>query len=113
MSNKAKFLLRLGLAFTFAYAGLAALMSPTSWVGYVPQWVSTFVSQETFLLLHAIFELALAAAILFKFKPRYAYALAALDLLAILIFSGIDAITFRDVGLFFMALALWVTSTNN
>ncbi len=108
MSNKAKFLLRLGLAFVFAYAGIAALMSPTSWVGYVPQWVSGFVSPETFLLLHSIFELALAAAILFKIKPKIAYALAALDLLAILIFSGIDAVTFRDVGLFFLAFALWL-----
>lgn len=108
MGYKAKFLLRAGLAFTFAYAGLASLMDPDAWIGYVPDFVENFLSRETFLLLHGVFELLLALAILIKFKPRYTFALASLDILGILFFSGIDAVTFRDVGLFFTAFALWL-----
>lgn len=99
---------RLGLAFVFIYAGIGSLTNPEGWVGFVPGFVSSLISAETFLVIHGIFELVLAVAILFNLWPKIVYAFAALSLLGILFFYGVDEVTFRDVGLFALSVGLWV-----
>jgi uncharacterized membrane protein YphA (DoxX/SURF4 family) len=79
---------------------------PTPWIGYVPSWVETFLPLEQFSVFHGVFQVLLGAALLCGVLPRCAATFAALDLAAILVFYGADLVTFRDVGLFFAALAL-------
>lgn len=100
--------MRIGLAFVFIYAGIGSLSNPEAWIGYIPSFVSAIIPATTFLAIHGIVELLLAAAILFKLSPKITYGLASLMLLSIIVFYGINEVTFRDVGLFALATGLWV-----
>ena len=104
-------ILRIGLGLTLIYAALDIFRDPTSWVGFVPAWVEYFASREQFLMGHALGDLVIGLGLLNNFKrmllPLFAV-LAFFNFFAILIFYGIDAITFRDFGLSGAALALFV-----
>jgi len=105
--NLASWLLRTGLAFVFAYAGLASLQHPLEWVGYLPTFMTRHVSATTLIKFFAVYELALATWLLSGKYLRYAGLLAGLTLLGIVITNtGQLIVTFRDVGLACMALAL-------
>lgn len=100
--------LRIGLAGVFLYAGINSLLNPTSWIGYVPQWIESIplLTRELFLTLHGIFEIALAAVLLIGLYKKLVALLAFLSIAAIIITYGIDDISFRDFGLLASAYAL-------
>ena len=102
------FVLRVGLGLVFLYAGTASLQNPTSWIGYVPQFVSLIMPRETFLMLHGIFELVLGVGFIAGLWIPILSTLAFLSFFSILILIGIDEVTFRDFGLACMALALFL-----
>jgi hypothetical protein len=107
MEKRAELLLRVGLAFVFAYAAIAAFRDPTAWVGFVPLWVSNIVPLELFMKIHAAGELALALWLLSGWKTYYAAVLSALAIAGIVVFNfGAMDLVFRDIGLFFAALGL-------
>lgn len=99
--------LRLGLAFTFLYAAFAALIEPASWVGFYPEFLRNLLS-ETFLVYgFSAYEILIALWLLSGKKTLSAAALSAITLAGIVVFNfGALDIVFRDVGLFFAALAL-------
>ncbi len=103
-------ILRIGLGLTFVYAASGALLNPMSWAEYVPAWVEAIMSVQTFLYVHATFELALGLALVSGFKPRIVSFIAFLDILVILVFYGFSDETFRDFGLLMTALALFMLS---
>jgi uncharacterized membrane protein YphA (DoxX/SURF4 family) len=110
---KLKYLLQLGLALTFLYAGINSLMHPSDWIGFVPAWLGNFgIASSTFLFTHSIFEIVLSVWLLSNKKIRIAGLILALDLLAIILVNGFSQsvfpITFRDIGLFFTALYLFL-----
>ena len=102
--------MRLGLAFVFAYAAISAFQKPDAWLYFVPHFVTTFVPATLFLKLFGVLQLMIAAALVVGKYVRWAALLAALSLAGLLVFnltSGKLLITFRDVGLTFMAAALY------
>jgi uncharacterized membrane protein YphA (DoxX/SURF4 family) len=106
--NVPSLLLRIGLAFVFAYAAISSFQEPAAWVSFVPGFVTHFIQAKTFLDLFAVLELLLATALLAGKFVKYAAALAALSLVGLLVFNLNSLIvTFRDVGLTFMAAALF------
>lgn len=106
--DKDVLMLRLGLAAVLLYAGIRILIEPLNWLGFVPQWVEVMMPREVFLKSHGFFEIGLGIGILAGVWLPLLAAIALLDFLSILIFFGIDDITFRDIGLVFMALALFL-----
>ena len=117
-SNKktAFFILRLGLTIVLLYAGISMLIDSTPWIGFVPMWLVGILIKiglpvELFLAAHAIFEIILALWILSGWHIRWAGLVLFLDMLSILIFYGIDLVTFRDIGLLGAALFLSLYST--
>ncbi len=100
--------LRIGLAGVFLYAGVNSLLNPTAWIGFVPQWVESvpFLTRELALMIHGVFEILLAFILLIGFWKRLASILAFLSLAGILIFYGVDDVSFRDFGLLAAAYAL-------
>lgn len=100
--------LRLGLALTLIYAGLHAFTDPTAWLGFIPAWVAGVIAPNVFLSLHAGLEIVLGLLLIFKRLVPFASFLIFLDFLAILVFYGIDTVTFRDFGLLTAALALFL-----
>ena len=103
--------LRLGLAFVFFYAAIAALLDPFSWVGFFPQWMRSLIPDNLLLPLHSASEIILALWLLSEWKTLYASLAGTLAIFAIVVFNiGALDIIFRDVGLFFAALALVILS---
>ena len=104
--------LRLGLGLVLVYAGIGMFVNPVSWVGYVPQWLGEIIAPETFLAVHGVFELILGFLVIPGFFLSIASLLLFLDMGSILLFYGVDDVTFRDFGLMMSALALFLIAIN-
>lgn len=102
-------LLRIGVAFAFAYPAISAWFSPYSWVGYFPPFVHDAAGAHIEILLHTfgLFELGIAAWILFgkRILVPSAIAAASLFLIVVLNLQQMDVL-FRDIPILLMALAL-------
>ena len=101
-------ILRIGLAAVFIYAGIHMFFDPQSWIGFVPDWVDKILSREIFLYIHSGLELALGLMLLLGIFLPFVSLVSFFDIVAILLFYGIDDVTFRDFGLAMMALALFL-----
>lgn len=104
-------LLRVGLAMVFLYAGVGSIVNPSNWIGYFPIFLRNLVPQNLLLLGFSGYEIVLAVWILSGWKQMFSAGIAAMTLLGIVVFNfGAMDIVFRDLGLFFMALALVLQS---
>ncbi len=101
-------LLRIGLGLVFIYAGAHAIADPGSWTGFVPGWLGNIMNPVTFVYIHGAFELLLGLGIVIGLFLPILSLLAFLDFLAILVFFGVDDVTFRDFGLLMSTLALFL-----
>lgn len=101
-------LLGLGLGFTFLYAGISSLTDPRPWIGFFPEWTEAIAAPAALLVVHGIVQIIVGATLAGGFVLRVASAVAVLDLAAIVVFYGIDAVTFRDVGLLVAAVTLFL-----
>ncbi len=107
----ASFFLRIGIAFSFIYVGVMAFSNPSSWIGFVPSFIENFVSKESFLYTHGLFDFLLGLWIISGKKTFHASILASLAMLGIIIFNlnSFD-IVFRDISILFAAIALGILS---
>ena len=105
--------LRFGLGLVLLYAALSIFSDAQAWVGFVPDWVTLFSTKENFLVVHAVFELTLGLALIMGWFLPMTSLVAFFDFASILIFYGIDIITFRDFGLTLAAFALFFRSITN
>jgi uncharacterized membrane protein YphA (DoxX/SURF4 family) len=102
-------LLRAGLAIVFLYAAISAIRTPEAWISYVPSFTTRFVSAKTSLDGISTVQIILSIVLLSGKYVRYAAALSAALLAGIIVFNfSTLLITFRDIGLVFMAVALAV-----
>lgn len=114
--------LRLGLGLMYLYSGYGLFSDPVSWIGFVPAWfadtVSAVMPVEMYLLIQGVGEFVVGLLFLAWFSGpptggwgiRIASLYASLSLLFIIVFVGVDLITFRDVGLLGAAAALLIIS---
>ena len=106
--------LRIGLGLMFVYSGTGLIRQPLDWQGFLPPWfggfVGNFLPLPTYLAIQGAGELLMAAVFLLPFVPllivRVAAVVAALEFAGILLFTGLDLVTFRDIGLLGGAIAL-------
>lgn len=100
--------LRIGLAIVFSYAGISSLLYPLEWAAFLPHLLTSFIAAPTLVILFAMYELLLVAWLLSGLFTRYAALLCALTLAGIVVVDPSQLIiTFRDIGLAFMAVALF------
>lgn len=112
VTNKdmASLMLRVGLAAVFLYAAVSSLQHPVEWIGFLPAFMRDIVPGATLIKIFAVYELALAAWLVSGRRVRYAGLVSAATLAGIVITNpGQLIVTFRDIGLVFMALALFFT----
>lgn len=110
--------LRLGLGAMYLYSGYDLFVNPRHWYGFVPQWFSraivpeVFPSIDSYLKLQGAGEFLVGLVFLAWFLRRRwvraAAFLAVVEMALILVFTGVDPITFRDIGLLGAAFALLV-----
>ncbi len=110
--------LRLGLGAMYLYSGYDLFVHPTAWVWAAPMFlknfISSFASVTAYLKFQGVVEIIIAVIFLLPFFPKTILKLAAfisvLEMATILIFTGIDTITFRDIGLLGASTALLILS---
>jgi uncharacterized membrane protein YphA (DoxX/SURF4 family) len=101
-------ILRIALAFVFLYASISSFLSPSDWIGYMPRFMRGIVPDALLLGGFSLFEIALSVWLLSGLYAKYAALLAAAMLVGIVALNPLLLpITFRDVGLFIAALALF------
>ena len=99
--------LRLGLATVFIYAAISSTLSPNEWIGYLPSILTDHFSPTALLKVFSVYELFLAVWLLSGVYVRYGALLCAATLAGIVASNfSLFAISFRDIGLIFAALAL-------
>ena len=113
-----EWILRVSLATMYLYSGVDLIRYPKAWywaVRPLPQFVQGMINAfgiDLFLQIQGLLELAFAAVLVLWFLPKIwaiiVSFLTALEMAIILIFVGIDGVTFRDIGLVGSALALYV-----
>lgn len=92
----------------FAYASISSLQHPLEWVGFLPNFLTKAVDGTVLLKFFAVYEVALTIWLISGKFLRYCSVICALTLLGIVISNPTQLIiTFRDIGLAFMALALF------
>lgn len=100
--------LRIGLAIVFLYAGVESLRQPATWEAYLPTFMTKAVSASVLIKFFAVYELVLAAWLLTGKYVKHVAALSALTLAGIVATNPSQLLTtFRDIGLAFMAVALF------
>ena len=106
MKYDASFFLKIGLAFVFIYAAVSGFFDPQSWIGFVPD-IGNFITRGYILLFVDIINLTLGLWLLSGKKTFYAAVASSVVLAGITLTNlGSFLIVFRDVGLFFAAVAL-------
>jgi len=110
----ALFFLRVGIALAFFYAAIAAFLNPLSWIGFFPDWLTSFIPGTTLLVLWNIYEIILALWLLSGWKSFFSGLVASASLLLIIIPNlGAFDIVFRDIAILFAAVALTLLSHKN
>lgn len=110
--------LRIGCGCVNLYAGFFLLTDPVRFYPYVPGWLShianAVASVDMYLRLQGIGEIIIAVGLLGWFFPRWcmrvASTLLTVEMLLILLCVGVDAVTFRNIGILGAALALLLSA---
>jgi cytochrome c-type biogenesis protein len=105
-------ILRYGLALTYFFSGYDLIINPGSWSAFVPYWFSNLlpVDKLTFIQIQGGVELLLALAFVFGIALRPAAFISALEMAAILLLYGMDAVTFRDLAILGGSLAVFFST---
>jgi cytochrome c-type biogenesis protein len=105
-------ILRYGLALTYIFSGYDLIAHPRSWISFVPYWFANLLPFDTitFIQIQGGVELLLALALITGFFIRPAAFISALEMTAILLLYGIDAVTFRDLAILGGSLAVFFWS---
>ena len=105
------FFLRAGLAVVFLYAGIASLISPENWVGFIPQFIQNNFPSSILLILFSVYEISIGLWLLSNKKIFYASILSSATMLLIIIFNfSVFDVVFRDIAILFMAISLVILS---
>lgn len=100
-------LIRIGIAFTFLFAGISSLKNPSDWIWYVPDFTEIITSKNLLLLAFSIVEIILGLWLVWGKYLREAALASAIILTGITLASlNTLQITFRDIGLVLASLAL-------
>lgn len=105
----AEWLLRAGLAFSFAYPAVDAWFDPFAWLGYFPASLIAAAGTHQLVLLHAFgaFELLLALWVLLGARVRVpALVMAAMLILIVACNLAQMQVLFRDLAIALAAVAL-------
>lgn len=110
MNKSAFHILRVGTAITFLWIGILIFQDPQGWGGYVAPWVVDLLpmSVKDVMISTAILDIAIGFMLLIDSFVFLAALVGAAHLLIVLIVSGINEGTVRDIAIVAATLALAV-----
>lgn len=93
--------LRILTGVTFIWIGIFIFMDPTGWGAFIQPWAQNliFLPLDQVMVGTAVLDIALGILMLFNIFTWQAAAIASLHILIVLITSGINETTVRDIGL--------------
>ena len=107
--NSARWFLRIGLAFVYAYAAVEIHLHPELFLKYVPTFVQSLFPTGPFLLFFGIFEVALTIWLLSGKRTEYAAMISFFLISGIVVFNlQYFSVLFRNIAIAFASLALVV-----
>ena len=107
----AVFFLRISLAVVFLYAAISSFIQPENWSGFIPTFMKAIIPASIFLIIFSIVEIALAAWLLSGKFTRAAAIISSILLFSIIVLNTHQLeIIFRDIAIFFAAIALAILS---
>lgn len=115
MIRQASFhILRVGLSITFLWIGILILKDPQGWGGYIQPWLLSLLPLSVSHIMYstAILDITIGVLLLIDYFTWQAALVGALHLVIVLMASGINAITVRDIGLLAGCLALFMARFN-
>ena len=116
LKQYAPVILRLGLAFVFAWFGITQLMGPEAWARLIPEWLTnlTGMSAVTFVYLNGGAEILAALLLICNVWTSVVAFLLFLHLVTIVLDVGFNAIGVRDIGLAVscLALSMWACGSS-
>ncbi len=103
-------ILRVGIAITFLWIGVLILKDPVGWSGYIQPWAANLipVPLTQVMLVTAFFDIVVGVLFLVDIFTWIAALAALFHIATVLIVSGINQVTIRDVGLLAASLSLLV-----
>ncbi len=101
--------LRLGLGVTFLWIGVKIFQDPRAWASFLQDWVVKLlpVSPVTLMKFTSYLDVGLGLLLILGQFVKLTAAVCVVQLIAILVSSGITDITVRDIGLLGASLALF------
>lgn len=118
-----EWVLRISLAAMYAYSGLDLIRHPKAWywaVRPLPVFLQGAINSlgiDLFLQIQGLIELTFAVILILWFLPKIFSMIVAvlitIEMALILIFVGVDGITFRDIGLLGASLSLYIILYKN
>ena len=100
---------RLGVGIVFLVFGVWQILSPSGWLGYLPDFVLGFgISPSTFILLNGIFDLLIGLLLVFGLFLRIASAFGILHLAGIIFSLGWNDVAVRDLGLMIVLISVFL-----
>ena len=106
--------MRIFLGFVLLWFGVSEIFDPKYFSGYIPQIIAGAFPQSVLVLvqIHGVTLFLLSLCLFFRFHLRYSGILILLILLSIILglisISGFNEIVVRDIGLFGLALSIWL-----
>lgn len=103
----ASLIIRISLAIVFGYAAIGAFVQPIAWIGYIPDFVASFIDPKLALDGLSVVQLLLAIWLISGKYIKFSAGVSIAFLTGILFTSpGAILITFRDIGLIGAAVGL-------
>ena len=110
MTKTSFHILRVGLAITFLWIGILILKAPEAWGGFVAPWVMKLLPMpiEQMMIGTAFLDIAIGILLLLDMFVWLGATAASGHLIIVLIVSGINEVTVRDLAILAGSLALFV-----
>jgi len=108
MKKTAFHILRIGMAITFIWIGIMVFQAPEVWGAYIPPWAANLMPLpvKTIMLATAGLDVLIGFFLLINVFVWVAGLIGAIHILMVLIVTGINDVTVRDIGLLAATLAL-------
>ena len=112
MRKSAYNVLRVGTAITFLWIGILIFREPNAWIGFIDPWVLKIVPLSVYqiVIATAVFDVILGAFLLLDTLVWLVALLGAMHMVMILVVSGINEVTVRDIAILAGTLALFLES---
>lgn len=115
MKTSSYHIIRVSLGITFLWVGILIFRDPVYWSGFLDTWMIDLIviPLSTFMISVAVLDVILGLLLLIDYHAWIAGFLAAVHMALVLITSGIDEVTVRDIGLLGAGLAVFWTDMPN